>query len=236
VDRFYPKTVPATGRVGYYASHFGTVEINGSFYRLPSEAAVSVWAAQAPPGFIYAWKASRYITHAKVLKDVGDSVALVFGRMAGLGAALGPALFQLPPRLRMDVDRLANFLALLPKGRRIALEFRHPSWYEPVVLDLLTQNDIALCVSDHHHAPAPWVATASFAYVRGHGPGGRYVGRYDSAELDHWAGRIADWLGEGRDVYAYFDNDIDVAAPGDACALKAALEGLAGKERGRVGL
>jgi uncharacterized protein YecE (DUF72 family) len=223
VDRFYPKTVRAKDRFGHYAAAFDTVEINGSFYRLPSETTVRAWAEQAPAGFVYAWKASRYITHAKKLKDVGESLALVFGRMAPLGDAFGPVLFQLPPQLRLNLERLASFLALLPKGRRIALEFRHPSWYAPAVLKLLADHDVALCISDHHDAPAPWEPTASFAYVRGHGPGGRYVDRYASGELTRWAKRIGEWIAEGRDVYAYFDNDIDGAAPLDAHDLKTAL-------------
>jgi len=103
------------------------------------------------------------------------------------------------------------------------IEFRHPSWYTPEVLKLLTDHDVALCVSDHHDAPAPWEATASFAYVRGHGPGGHYVGRYPDRELDQWARAIDGWLVGGRDVYAYFDNDIEGAAPLDARDLFARL-------------
>jgi uncharacterized protein YecE (DUF72 family) len=223
-DRFYPATVRVKDRFAHYASVFDTVEINGSFYRLPSEAAVAKWAEQAPPGFVFAWKASRFITQAKKLKDVADPVDLVFARMAPLGAALGPALFQLPPQLRLNLDRLADFLRLLPKARRTAVEFRHPSWYAPATLNLLADHDVALCVSDHHDAPAPWELTASFAYVRRHGPGGRYVGRYSSDELDQWAQAIGGWSGTGHDVYAYFDNDIEAAAPLDAALLKAALD------------
>ncbi len=222
-DRFYPEGLRIKDRFGYYASQFDTVEINGSFYRLPSEAAVQAWADHAPPGFVFAWKASRYVTQAKKLKDVADPVKLVFGRMAPLGEALGPALFQLPPQLRLNRERLAQFLTLLPKTPRTAIEFRHPSWYRPEILELLADHDVALCVSDHHDAPAPWETTASFAYVRGHGPGGRYVGRYPPGELDRWTQTIGDWLVGGRDVYAYFDNDIDGAAPLDARDLVSRL-------------
>lgn len=216
---FYPEGLRQKDRFAHYAARFDTVEINGSFYRLPSDKAVKAWAKQAPPGFLYAWKASRYITQAKKLKDVEASVALVFGRMAPLGAALGPALFQLPPSLHLDLPRLEAFLALLPKGRRVAIEFRHPSWYVDGVMAALAAADVAICVSDHHDAPAPWVRTADWAYVRGHGPGGRYAGRYRSAELDRWAERIAEWRTAG-DVFAYFDNDIGGAAPRDAQDLK----------------
>jgi uncharacterized protein YecE (DUF72 family) len=183
---------------------------------------------------VFAWKASRFITQAKKLKDVGDPVDLVFRRMAPLGEALGPALFQLPPQLRLNLDRLADFLSLLPKARRAAVEFRHPSWYAPAVLRLLADHDVALCVSDHHDAPAPWERTASFAYVRGHGPGGRYVGRYPFGELDRWARTMGRWAAAGGDVYAYLDNDIDGAAPLDARDLKAKLERMLNPSAERV--
>ncbi|MBW8816044.1 MAG: DUF72 domain-containing protein [Caulobacterales bacterium] len=219
---FYPPGTKDRARLEYYASRFDTAEINASFYRLPSEAMVAGWAERAPAGFLFAWKVSRFITHNKKLKDCADSVDLVFGRMAPLGDKLGPSLIQLPPQLRRDDERLAAFLKLLPKGRH-TVEFRHPSWYEPAVLRLLADFDVALCISDHHHAPAPWELTASFAYVRGHGPGGRYYGRYPDAALADWAAHIAGWRAAGRDVYAYFDNDIKSAAPLDALALKARL-------------
>ena len=218
---FYPPQVKDKDRLDYYATRFDTAEINASFYRLPSEAMVAGWAARAPDGFVFAWKVSRFITHNKKLNDCADSVALVFGRMAPLGDHYGPALIQLPPQLRRNDDRLAGFLALLPKGRRHTVEFRHPSWYDAAVFRILADFDAALCISDHHCAPSPWEITASWVYVRGHGPGGRYFGRYSEAELADWAGHIARWRAEGRDVYAYFDNDIKSAAPFDAEALKA---------------
>lgn len=223
VGAFYPGEVKAKDRFAYYASQFDTAEINASFYRLPSEAAVAGWAAKAPAGFVYAWKVSRFITHNKKLKDCADSVALVFGRMAPLAETYGPALIQLPPQLRRNDERLASFLKLLPKGRRHTVEFRHESWYEPQVFQLLADHNAALCISDHHSAPSPWEVTADWVYVRGHGPGGRYFGRYGEAELADWARRIAGWRAENRDVYCYFDNDIKSAAPQDATLLKAML-------------
>lgn len=223
VGGFYPRTVRAKDRFAHYASQFDTVEINGSFYRLPSEKAVAAWAAMAPPGFLFSWKASQYITHAKKLRDAAASVALVTGRMAPLGAHMGPALFQLPPVLKRDDTRLADFLPLLPPGLRCTVEFRHPSWFDDAVFDLLARYGVALCIGDHHHAPAPWLATAPFVYVRGHGPGGVYSGRYGADELAAWAERIAGWAQAGRPVFAYFDNDIGGAAPLDAHALKALL-------------
>lgn len=217
---FYPPEVKAAGRLGYISRRFDTVEINATFYRLPGEAAVAAWREQVPDGFVFAWKASRFITHNKKLQGVEDSIPLVFGRMAGLGDRFGPVLFQLPPMLKPDRERLVRFLELLPKDRRIAVEFRQPGWYAADILALLADHGAALCLSDHHHAPAPFEVTADFVYLRGHGPGGRYRGSYPDATLDDWARRIAGWRRAGRDVYAYFDNDVKSAAPFDAARLR----------------
>jgi uncharacterized protein YecE (DUF72 family) len=221
--RFYPEDVREKDRLAWYAGRFDTVEVNGSFYRLPTTAATAAWADQTPPGFVFAWKPSRFITQAKKLKDAADPVERVYLRMAPLGDKRGPAIFQLPPSLRLNRERLAAFLPLLAGRGRAAVEFRHSSWFIDDVFALLAEHDVALCVSDHHDAPSPWLATASFVYIRGHGPGGHYAGRYPAAELNRWAERIAAWAKEGRDVYAYFDNDIGAAAPHDAEALKTRL-------------
>jgi uncharacterized protein YecE (DUF72 family) len=218
-EAFYPKSVRIKDRLAYYATRFTTTEINGSFYRLPNETTVAAWAQTAPPGFLFAWKASRFITHNKKLRGVEASLDLVFGRMAPLGEHFGPVLFQLPPMLKRDDGRLRDFLALLPRERSHTVEFRDPAWYAPEVLTLLGDHGVALCISDHHHAPAPWEATARHVYIRGHGPGGAYRGRYPRETLRRWAKRIDGWRGEGREVFAYFDNDIGAAAPKDAAAL-----------------
>jgi len=218
---FYPPGTKDRDRLEHYAARFDTAEINASFYRLPSESMVEGWARRAPNGFVFAWKVSRFITHNKKLKDCEEPVALVFGRMAPLADHYGPALIQLPPQLRRNDERLAGFLRLLPRHRRHAVEFRHESWYAPEVFRILAEFDAALCISDHHSAPAPWERTASWIYIRGHGPGGRYHGRYGDDELRRWAARIARWRADGRDVYAYFDNDVKSAAPFDALELMA---------------
>ena len=224
---FYPQGLRQKDWFDFYASRFDTTEINASFYRLPSEAAVARWAEAAPSGFAWSWKASRYITHNKKLRDCADSIALVFGRMAPLGNA-GCVLFQLPPMLRRDDARLADFIALLPRSHRYAFEFRHPSWYEAGVLQILADATMALCISDHHAAPSPWDATAPYVYVRGHGPGGHYRDRYPEPVLVAWAERFAAWRDEGREVFCYFDNDIKSAAPMDAARLIATIAGDAG--------
>jgi uncharacterized protein YecE (DUF72 family) len=230
---FYPEGLRVKDQLAHCAARFPTLEINGSFYRLPSEKAVAAWRDAAPEGFVFAWKASRFITHFRRLKNVDDSLKLVFGRMEGLGDKMGPALFQLPPQMKADPERLAGFLSRLPKSRRVAIEFRHPSWYDEAVWALLRDHDVAFCVSDHHDAPAPWVATAGFVYVRGHGPGGGYSGDYSDAELKAWARRIRTWADEGRDAWVYFDNDIGAAAPKDAERLIALTGRAAGASRSR---
>ena len=215
---FYPDEVKARDRLAYISGRFPTLEINASFYRMPTDKAVASWRDQTPADFLFAWKASRYITHNKKLKDCEESIPLVFGRMAPLGTA-GPVLFQLPPQLRRNDERLASFIRLLPRGYRCAFEFRHASWYDEAVFQILRDAGLSLVISDHHDAPSPWLATANFVYVRGHGPGGRYFGRYGEDALKAWAGHVARWRGEGRDVFCYFDNDIKSAAPRDAAAL-----------------
>ncbi len=217
---FYPKDVAKKNWLRWYASHFTTAEINGSFYRTPSLAAVQAWHDQTPPDFVFAWKASKFITHWKRLTDsCENSIALMETRLACLGRKLGPVLFQLPPQFPANRDRLSGFLRLLPRRRRYAFEFRHPSWYEPGILGLLAGHDIALCLSDHHDAPAPWEITASHVYVRGHGPTGAYKGRYPDAVLRDWARAARKWQRQGRNVFVYFDNDQKSAAPKDARRL-----------------
>jgi uncharacterized protein YecE (DUF72 family) len=220
---FYPAGLRAASELEHYASVFDCTEINGSFYRLPSEAAVAAWRTRTPEGFRFAWKVPRYLTHYRRLKDAAESVALIFERMGGLGEKSAAALFQLPPQLKRDDERLASFLPLLAGRGRCVFEFRDPSWYAPEVFALLAAHDAALCVSDHAAAPAPWLATARFVYVRGHGPTGRYHGSYEDPALDAWADRVRAWRGEGRDVLSFFDNDIKAAAPADALRLRERL-------------
>jgi len=220
---FYPDEIKAAGRLEYISRRFRTLEINASFYRMPTDKAVAGWRAQTPDDFLFAWKASRFITHNKKLKDPVEPLAYMFSRIAGLGDKIGPILFQLPPNLHRNDERLEGFLDALPAGYRYSVEFRHPGWYVDAVLEMLRKRNVALCVSDHHHAPAPWEATADFVYLRGHGPGGDYHGRYGEAALKDWAKAIRRWRRE-REVFAYFDNDIKSAAPKDAEQLIGLLD------------
>jgi uncharacterized protein YecE (DUF72 family) len=221
---FFPKGLPLKKQLEYYSRQFETTELNGVFYRTPSLEAVKGWQAQTADGFVFAWKASKFITHWKRLSENSvNSLALIEERLSLLGDKAGPVLFQLPPNFEADAERLASFFELLPRRRRYSFEFRHPSWYQPSILRLLSQQNIALCLSDHHDAPAPWRRTADFVYIRGHGPGGRYKGHYRSQTLSQWAKRIRSWNKQGCDVFVYFDNDQKSAAPADALKLKQLL-------------
>jgi uncharacterized protein YecE (DUF72 family) len=222
--RFYPEDVARKDWLGWYAGNFSTTEINGSFYRTPSLEAVRAWREVTPKGFLFSWKASKFITHWKrLLPTAQNSLELLESRFAILGPKCGPVLFQLPARFKADTQRLADFLAMLRNRRRYAFEFRDKSWYSDEIFELLQKHKIALCISDHHGAPSPWIATARHVYVRGHGPTGRYKGSYSDATLGKWAQRIAGWHGEGRGVYVYFDNDQKSAAPKDARRLLTVL-------------
>jgi uncharacterized protein YecE (DUF72 family) len=221
---FFPSGLPIKSQLQYYASQFKTAELNGVFYRTPTREAVRSWNDQTGSDFIFTWKASKFITHWKRLKSNSlNSLELLEDRIALLGAKAGPVLFQLPPNFPADAERLACFLELLSPQRRYSFEFRHASWYTAPIMRLLARQNISLCISDHHDAPAPWKRTADFVYVRGHGPGGRYKGRYSAATLNAWAKRIRSWKARGYDVYVFFDNDQKSAAPMDALKLRQAL-------------
>jgi uncharacterized protein YecE (DUF72 family) len=222
---FYPQRLPRKDWLGWYADRFPTTEINGSFYRTPSLQAVRTWRDQTPHDFLFAWKASKFITHWKRLGErSGSSVELMQTRLAALAPKLAAVLFQLPPHFRKNRERLASFLSMLPRRHCYAFEFRHSSWYEEDILDLLRDHDVSLCLSDHHDAPAPSVTTARHVYVRAHGPGGRYRDNYPNARLAALATDIARWRRQRRMVLVYFDNDQKSAAPQDAARLVAMLE------------
>jgi uncharacterized protein YecE (DUF72 family) len=222
---FYPRDLPKKDWLRWYVTQFPTTEINGSFYRTPSLEAVQAWREQTPKDFRFAWKASKFITHWKRLSEKSDnSIALMVTRLDALGPKTGPVLFQLPPRFKANRERLASFIKMLPRRYAYAFEFRDASWYEAPTLDLLRDHDIALCLSDHHDAPAPWEVTASLVYVRGHGPGGDYRGRYPEKTLRAWARHIVRWRRQRRTVYCYFDNDQKSAAPKDAMRLIALVD------------
>ncbi|HSB76768.1 MAG TPA: DUF72 domain-containing protein, partial [Terriglobales bacterium] len=216
---FYPEKLPAPKMLDFYFARFDTVELNNSFYKLPSVETFANWRQATPPGFCFAVKASRFLTHNKKLKDPRGALQNFLPRAEALQEKLGPILFQLPPRWRVNLERLQEFLAALPRSHHYAFEFREPSWNIPEVYDALRRHNAAYCIFELDCFTSPMEITADFTYVRLHGPGGRYQGCYSQATLEEWAARIAAWS-KLRDIYVYFDNDQAGYAAGNALELK----------------
>lgn len=214
--RFYPCALPKSEWLEYYARHFPTVEVNNSFYRLPSQDTVARWARASRDGFVIAVKASRFITHVKRLRDCAQSVELLWSRAEGLGDKLGPILFQLPPRFPADPQRLAAFLGLLPRKMRASFEFRDRSWDSDEVRAILDEAGAAWVLADRPGARVRSEVTGGWSYVRFH-QGGAIEPGYARAKLRRWAGVIADL--PARDVFVYFNNDARAAAVDDARTL-----------------
>ncbi|HTT67525.1 MAG TPA: DUF72 domain-containing protein [Gemmatimonadales bacterium] len=220
---FYPADLPADGMLRYYGERFGTVEINNTFYRMPSEKILLAWAAEVPESFTFVLKASQKITHFKRLKDVSGEVEY-FLRVANvLGPRLGPTLFQLPPNLKKDLPRLVDFLALVPRAWRAAFEFRHASWFDDEVFTALRGHNASLCVADADPAEegdkealqVPFVATADWGYLRLRRAG------YTAADLAGWAGRVTSqaW----KDAFVFFKHEEAGAGPKLAAQFTALL-------------
>ncbi len=210
---FYPREVPQRKWLEYFLSHFRTVELNNSFYRLPERAAFERWRDQTPPGFIVAVKASRYITHLKRLKDPEEPVALLWERATGLDDRLGPVLFQLPPRFPAEIERLRRLLAALPGEMRPAFEFRDISWHSDEVFGMLAEAGAALVWPDRPGLQHTLPVTGGWLYVRFH-QGTRTGPGYRRAKLRRWAERIR--AADADEAYLYFNNDQRAAAIRDA--------------------
>jgi uncharacterized protein YecE (DUF72 family) len=222
---FYPQDLVQRRWLEYYAARFDTVEINNTFYRLPEASAFAEWRRQAPAGFLYAVKASRFLTHMKRLKDPKQPLDRLFSRARLLGRAVGPVLYQLPPRWGVDFERLETFVRSLPRRRRHVIEFRDPSWYTDEVFELLALHHVACCIHDMAGSATVRRVVGPFVYTRFHGPA-RYSGRYDDRTLDEWAAWFADRLREDVPVFAYFNNDAGGHAPHDALRLRQRLQAL----------
>lgn len=217
---FYPQDIASRDMLPYYAQAFDSVEVNNTFYQLPSEDQVAGWKAISPQGFLFVIKANRYITHMKNLLEPEEPVGTMMARIEILKQKLGPILFQLPPRWNANADRLAHFLDVLPRGPRFAFEFRDESWYGDEIYRLLEDAGAALCIHDHRDAPSPERLTAGFTYLRFHGPTGTYEGKYGEKQLRPWAEKVQAWQQEGKDVYAYFNNDMKGYAVENARQLR----------------
>jgi len=204
---FYPEDLPQARWFEHYARHFPTVEINYSFYRLPTEGSFDRWREQSPAGFVYAVKANRYLTHIKRLKDCQEPLERFLSRARRLGDKLGPILYQLPPRWKANPERLEEFAHLLPKDLIHVFEFRDERWFIEPVFQILQAHGLAFCIFDMPGLECPLRVTSDVVYIRFHGAGWLYAGRYSREMLATWAQRIAHFLSEGRRVYAYFNND-----------------------------
>jgi uncharacterized protein YecE (DUF72 family) len=220
-DVFYPAGTRPAQMFDFYAQHFDTVEINNSFYHLPSAKTFDNWRESSPPKFLFAVKGSRFITHMKKLKDPRPSSEKFFDVADRLGRKLGPILFQLPPRWKVNVERLAEFLESLPQRHKYVIEIRDESWLVPEVYALLRRHKTAFCIHDFADMKVPEEITANFTYIRFHGPtSAKYFGSYSSEQLREWAKRIEDWSQRLSAIYVYYNNDPGGEAVRNALELK----------------
>ncbi|HWS89688.1 MAG TPA: DUF72 domain-containing protein [Pyrinomonadaceae bacterium] len=221
----YPPGLEPRERLGFYARAFGTVEVNSTFYRWPRAATFARWRDASPGGFVWTAKAPRAMTHAARLYAPERWLGEVCRGAERLRPKLGVLLVQLPPGLALDLARLGYFLSILPRHLRVAVEFRHESWHREEVFRLLERWGAAYCVTSGARLPCVLRATAPFVYVRLHGPDHEhlYAGSYPDEDLRWWAARVREWAAQGRDVYAYFNNDGGGNAVRNAAALKRML-------------
>lgn len=212
---FYPEKLPQDQMLRFYGGQFSTVEINNTFYRMPSEKVLLHWAAQVPEAFSFVLKASQRITHQKRLQDVGEELGYFLRTASVLGPRLGPTLFQLPPNFKKDLSRLNGFLDLLPHRWRAALEFRHPSWRDDQVFEALRGHGVAWCVADTEDDRAPVIATADWGYLR------LRREQYTADDLAGWAGAV---LGQPwQDAFVFFKHEDAGAGPALAQAFLAVV-------------
>jgi uncharacterized protein YecE (DUF72 family) len=220
--RFYPPELRQKDWFGYYARRFDTVEINNSFYRLPSPGVFDAWPRQAPPGFIYSVKASRFLTHIKRLKDPEQPLQAFFEGAVNLVERLGPILYQLPPGWAPDLARFRHFLEALPEGHSHVVEFRDARWLTEEVFRLMERRGVSHCIHDKYPLAVPARVTAPPAYIRLHGDPVP-AGNYSLEALETWAGRIRSWHDQSLDVFLYFNNDFEGYAVDNATLLKKLL-------------
>lgn len=221
---FYPQKLPSAQWLDYYTQFFSTTEINGSFYRLPSVETVEKWTAQVPDDFLFCPKMSRYLTHMKKLREPGEPLERFFSVFAPMRRKMGPVLVQLPALLKFNYDVAEQFYRLLKftyHPYSFVMEVRHPSWLEEESLTLMTAFDIGLVISQSGNVfPYSEMITAKNVYVRFHGPDELYASSYSDQMLQEFAGKFRQWVAEGHEVWAYFNNDIHGYAPVDAQRLQ----------------
>jgi len=221
---FYPRDLPQSKWLEFYAGRFDTVEINNSFYRLPERKTFQAWHDQSPPGFTFALKASRFLTHMKKLKAPEEPLERMLGRTEALAEKHGPILYHLPPYWHVNIERLEHFLSLLPQNLRHVFEFRDPSWQIEPVYDLLRRCGAGYCIMSAPDLPCHLITTTDFAYIRMHNGGDETEGCYTDDALAWWAGHIRNFLSQG-DVYIYFNNDYKGYAVENALKLRQLVTG-----------
>lgn len=222
---FYPETMAPGAYLDHYQRRLDVVEINNSFYMQPALESVRAWARQTPPQFLFAYKAHRFITHMKKLKDPNDPLDRLYGVVRGLGAKAAAILFQLPPGWKVNEERFEAFLRALSPHYRHVFEFRNETWINPRILSLLEEYQQGFCIFDMGGRETPHLVTSDLVYIRLHGPRAGYKGSYDDGALDAWATRLLGWRDDGRDVLCFFDNDDSGYAAVNAMALAARVNG-----------
>lgn len=221
---FYPEGIPKKKWLEYYCANFSTVELNATFYGVPDKETFLKWLKETPAGFVFSLKGSRFITHTKKLKACVEPLEVFFSRAAGLKEKLGVILWQLPPSLKADPARLAEFLELLRAFKlRNAFEFREKTWVSKKVISLMERENACICMADWPEFLNDLPVTADFVYIRRHGKGGSYATSYSQDELRLDALRIRKYLRQKKDVFIYFNNDAFGYAPADALSLKKLL-------------
>jgi len=218
-ELFYPERISGDQMLGFYAKHFKTVEINTTFYRLPSKQTLKNWYQTVPDHFIFSVKASQYITHRKKLIDPKETTHNFFDRVQILDDKLGPILFQLPPRWHKNKNRLADFIRVLPTDYHYVFEFRDSTWFSDDITELLYKKNVTFCIYDLEGKQTPFHITNDLVYVRLHGPGAKYQGSYSKDLLETWTNRFRSWLDERHEIYCYFNNDYETYAPRNASLL-----------------
>jgi uncharacterized protein YecE (DUF72 family) len=219
---FYPQEIKVKDHFSYYLQHFNTVEINNTFYRMPSEETFLNWKKNSPDDFVYVIKANRFITHIKKLHDPDLIFTPFMDLVKLLGEKVGPILFQLPPFMKSNLELLEAFLQQLPKEYRFVFEFRNSDWYRDEVYALLKKHNCAFCIYELAGHISPIQITADFIYLRLHGPGNKYQGSYSDETLQEWADECLKWSQE-KDVFVYFDNDEQGYAAFNALRLRELL-------------
>lgn len=223
LGRFYRKDLKEKEFLEYYSNYFCTVEINSSFYHLPQEKTIIQWEKTVPQDFIFSVKASRFITHMKKLINPEKSVALFLERIKNFNDKLGPVLFQLPPHFGFNPERLKAFLEILPDYHQYVIEFRDPSWFNPLTYALMREKNIAFCIYYLGDYESPKEITADFVYIRYHGPVILGAGLYNDEQITRFSRDIKDYLEQGKKVFAYFNNDEAGYAPQNAVMLQQLL-------------